>query len=134
MKVLAILAALAYLLWPYDLLADILPGWGWADDLVVLFFLWRYLRSLKAARHPGSSSGQDGAKGDGVAEPDAEQDPHAVLGVGKNATPEEVNRAYRQLAKKYHPDKVAHLGDEFRKLAEMRFKEIQAAYDKLKRP
>jgi DnaJ-class molecular chaperone len=51
-------------------------------------------------------------------------DPYSVLGVEKTATPEEVQKAYRQLAKKLHPD--LNPGD---KKAEERFKEISAAYD-----
>ncbi|HUT69368.1 MAG TPA: DnaJ domain-containing protein [Desulfatiglandales bacterium] len=42
-----------------------------------------------------------------------------------------MKNAYRKLANKYHPDKVDHLGDEFRVLAEQRFKEIQEAYQEL---
>ena len=40
-------------------------------------------------------------------------------------------KVYRQLANKYHPDKVQHLGEEFKELAENRFKEIQTAYREL---
>ena len=60
------------------------------------------------------------------------KDPYEVLGVVRNASQDEIKRAYKQLAGKYHPDKVAHLGEEFRELAEQRFKEIQEAYQKLK--
>ena len=45
--------------------------------------------------------------------------------------PEEIKNAYKQLANKYHPDKVLHLGEEFKKMAEERFKEIQEAYREL---
>lgn len=54
------------------------------------------------------------------------QDPYKVLGVPTTASDEEVKRAYRQLAKKYHPD--ANPGD---KQAEKRMKEINAAYDQI---
>ncbi|MBW2144864.1 MAG: DnaJ domain-containing protein, partial [Deltaproteobacteria bacterium] len=40
-------------------------------------------------------------------------------------------KAYRRLAGKYHPDRVNHLGEEFKELAERRFKEIQDAYQDL---
>ncbi|MBU0985845.1 MAG: DnaJ domain-containing protein, partial [Proteobacteria bacterium] len=53
------------------------------------------------------------------------------LNVSRNASAAEIKKAYRELAGKYHPDKVQHLGEEFRKLAENRFKEIEAAYRKL---
>jgi molecular chaperone DnaJ len=49
-----------------------------------------------------------------------------ALGVAKNASPDEIKKAYRKLARQYHPDKNA--GD---KEAEERFKEVQTAYDVL---
>jgi molecular chaperone DnaJ len=51
-------------------------------------------------------------------------DPYKVLGVGKKASQEEIKRAYRKLARQYHPDK--NHGD---RNAEERFKEVQGAYD-----
>ena len=53
----------------------------------------------------------------------AERDYYEILGVKKNATDEELKKAYRTLAKKWHPDK--HKGD---KAAENKFKEISEAY------
>ena len=43
-----------------------------------------------------------------------------------------MKKAYKSLVKKYHPDKVSHLGDEFKDLAETRLKEINEAYDYFK--
>ena len=57
------------------------------------------------------------------------KDPYEVLGVAKTATPEEIRKAYRQLAKKLHPD--LNPGD---KHAEDRFKEVSAANDLLSDP
>jgi DnaJ like chaperone protein len=51
-----------------------------------------------------------------------------VLGLDRGASRDEIQKAYRALANKYHPDKVQHLGEEFRALAEDRFKEIRQAY------
>src|SRR6202789_3654327 len=56
-------------------------------------------------------------------------DYYKVLGVGKNATDEEIKKAYRKLARKYHPDR--NPGD---KQAEERFKEISQAHDVLSDP
>lgn len=56
-----------------------------------------------------------------------------VLGLSSNASPEEIKKAYRTLSMTYHPDKVDHLGDEFKQVAEEKMKEINAAYQLLKK-
>ena len=56
-------------------------------------------------------------------------DPYRVLGLTPDATDEEVKRAYRQLAKKYHPD--MNPGDAY---AAQKMNEINAAYDQIKNP
>lgn len=57
---------------------------------------------------------------------------YEVLGLAPTATMDEVKKAYRQLSMQYHPDKVAHLGEEFRQVAEEKMKEINEAYQYLK--
>lgn len=59
--------------------------------------------------------------------------PHEILGVSSNATDEEIKRAYKKKALANHPDRAAGLDEEIRKLAEKRMKEINAAYEKLKK-
>ena len=59
----------------------------------------------------------------------AKRDYYEVLGVDKNATPEELKKAYRKLALQYHPDR--NPGD---KEAEEKFKEAAEAYDVLSNP
>lgn len=58
-----------------------------------------------------------------------EQRWRTVLGVEENADFAVIKKAYRQLSMQYHPDKVAHLGAEFKRVAEEKMKEINAAYD-----
>ncbi len=127
-----ILAGL-YVLSRIDLIPDMLPGWGWIDDLVVLFLLYRYLR--RAGRLWGPATGPRQNDGDNQRPDETNQgvgsDPYEILGISPDASPEEIRRAYRRLASQYHPDKVSHLGPEFREMAETRFKEIQQAYDQL---
>lgn len=137
MKFLLLIVAIIYILWPYDILADLLPGWGWIDDLLIAYLVWRFgfTRARKSARRdppPGSGPRQGEREDAPRPEPDGLQDPYRVLRVSRDASAEEITRAYRKLAAKYHPDKVAHLGEEFKDLAENRFKDIQAAYDRLK--
>src|SRR5215211_2792071 len=56
-----------------------------------------------------------------------------TLGVSKGAGAEEINAAYRKLARTHHPDKVANLAPEVRAYSEQRMKEINAAYGEFKR-
>lgn len=58
---------------------------------------------------------------------------YETLGVSRGASFEEVKRAYRTLSMQYHPDKVSHLGEEFKRVAEEKMKDINAAYDYFKK-
>jgi len=64
---------------------------------------------------------------------DKSKTPYDILDVPQNADAGTIRIAYRQMAKLYHPDKVASLAPEFRELAELRMKEINAAYEELLR-
>lgn len=56
---------------------------------------------------------------------------YKVLGLNKGATKAEIKRAYRKLALSHHPDRVAHLGPEYAKIATEKFKDINEAYQKV---
>ncbi|HJZ41310.1 MAG TPA: TerB family tellurite resistance protein [Bacteroidales bacterium] len=58
---------------------------------------------------------------------------YRVLEVNTNATAEEIKKAYRQLALKNHPDKVAYLGEEIRRKAQEKFQMISEAYETIKK-
>ncbi len=57
------------------------------------------------------------------------KDPYEVLGVSKDASAEEIKKAYRRLAKKYHPDN--YINNPLADLASEKFKEINEAYEQL---
>lgn len=58
---------------------------------------------------------------------------YTVLEITKEATDDEVKKAYRRMAVKYHPDKVAHLGDDVQKGAKEKFQRLNQAYDNIKK-
>lgn len=58
---------------------------------------------------------------------------YKIFGLSNSASKGEVESAYRNLSKKYHPDKVAHLGEEFTRLAHDKFQVINKAYNEIKK-
>ena len=58
MRLLLLILVLLYVFFPRDLVPDFLVGWGWLDDLIVLYVLWRYYRRLSQRRRPGNRSDQ----------------------------------------------------------------------------
>ena len=59
--------------------------------------------------------------------------PFRVLEISADASDQEIKRAYRKMANKYHPDKVSHLGKEMQTSAEEKFKAVNNAYQQLKK-
>lgn len=58
---------------------------------------------------------------------------YSILGITPSATDDEVKKAYRQMAIKHHPDKVAQMGEEYQKGAKEKFQQIQDSYDAIKK-
>lgn len=57
---------------------------------------------------------------------------YELLGVSISSPKEEVNAAYKNLLKQYHPDKVANMGVEIQEIAQLKTKEINFAFQKIK--
>ena len=57
---------------------------------------------------------------------------YKILEIDISVTDTEVKKAYRKMATKFHPDKVSHLGEDFQKFAEEKFKKVNDAYQQVK--
>ena len=116
------LAVLLYLRSPIDVIPDRIGPSGLLDDLAVLLtFMWFVYRQLGPARPPAAAHTPEN------------WNPYAVLGVAHDASPEQITHAYREQMKRYHPDRVASLGEELQQLAHRKAIEIQRAYSELGR-
>jgi len=58
---------------------------------------------------------------------------YKILEIDPSSTNDDVKKAYRRMAMKFHPDKVSHLGDDYRKSAEEKIKKVNEAYNKIKK-
>ncbi len=58
---------------------------------------------------------------------------YRILEVEPDASEEEIKKAFRAMALKFHPDRVSHLGEEFRKAAEEKFQQVNQAYNTIKK-
>jgi len=58
---------------------------------------------------------------------------YRILEITPDANDEELKKAYRRMALKYHPDRVAHLGEDVQKAANAKFQELNAAYEQVKK-
>lgn len=84
-------------------------------------------RAEREARERAKSSQQESRQ----KKADTNQDPYEVLGVSRTDSLEDIKKAHRILASKYHPDKVSHLAPEFQEWANEKLKEINVAWDKI---
>lgn len=127
------IAAIVYFVLPWDL--DFVPVVGRLDDLVFLavagYYYWKQTRHLggaagrrPSAERPSTAPPPPGAQRDG--------DPYRLFGVSRSADAETIKKAYRDLVAKYHPDRVQHLGEEFKELAAAKTTAINTAYEEIK--
>jgi len=120
-----LLAGFIYVIWPLDFPPDFLGVVGYVDDaMVAALSVYLAVQSLRKAlaKRPGRRAGPQGMK---------MLNAHEILGVPRGASSGELKEAYRREMSKYHPDKVAHLGDELKRTAEERCKLIARAYEEL---
>ncbi len=94
------------------------------------FYIYRLLQRVLLLRNSIKSGSEElrSQKSGGRA-----RDPFQVLGVSKSADWDEIKGAYKKALAEYHPDKVAHLGDELKSLAGEKTKEILGAYQELEK-
>lgn len=115
---------------PIDLLPDRMGPLGLLDDLIVLGVALSWVRRYLGDGGPGSEPATPPPHGSSDTTP---SDPYEILEVTRDASPAEITRAYREQMKRYHPDRVAGLGDELQRLAHERTITIQRAYDTIGR-
>jgi DnaJ like chaperone protein len=58
---------------------------------------------------------------------------YKILEIERSSSNDEVKKAYRRMAMRYHPDKVSHLGDDVRKSADEKFARVNEAYERIKK-
>lgn len=118
-----------YFLSPIDLFPDFIP-FARIDDVIfalIFFFMLERSQTMRGF----FSEAKRAAKG--KPPKDGEQSPYDVLGVKKGAAQREIKQAYRQLLKRYHPDKFVHMGDAYVETAKRKTQQIVEAYQALSR-
>lgn len=95
--------------------------------VVLVYFVTRALTKLLA------SQPKRGVDDQAHAQTDRRRSPSEILGVAPTASQNDIRAAYQRLVQENHPDRVATMSQEIRDLAERRTKEINQAYDALKR-
>jgi uncharacterized membrane protein YkvA (DUF1232 family) len=135
-----IIIAVLYLVFPRDLIPDFFGrGLGLIDDVSLIALLTYFYRNRLrkyAARATGESAEWDERERSSGAQteaPESQSDPYRILGVDSSASREEIQAAYKARMHEYHPDKVAHLGEELQKVAHRKVLEIQQAYEQLRK-
>lgn len=96
-----------------------------ASDYTSIFE--RHVGYEDAGYSGGRSSNSGSSRSSGYS-----KDPYRVLGIDSSATDDEVKKAYRRMAMKYHPDRVAGMSEEMQRNAAEQMKEINEAYDVIK--
>ena len=125
-------------------MVDFLFGIGGADgdfqqsELNMLRLISQYLGISQSdytsihERHTGFGGTGYNSGSNGSARTSYNKDPYKVLGINSNASDDDVRKAYRKMAMKYHPDRVAGMSEELQRNAADQMKEINQAYEVIK--
>ena len=135
-----ILIAVLYLVFPRDLIPDYLGrGLGLIDDVSLIalltYFYRKQLRKYTAHASPESGGADERQRSSRAQAEKSENpfDPYQILGIDSSASGKAIQSAYKARMHEYHPDKVAHLGEELQKVAHRKAVEIQQAYEQLRK-
>ncbi len=138
-----LILVILYFLVPVDIFPDFLGLPGRVDDFLVALVGLYFMYANSAGRkrdgkektgpersRPGKESGNrdDSEPEAAPEEDDGPRDPYDVLGVPRDASLAEIRRRYRERLLEVHPDRVEHLGGEFRELAEQKTRELNEAF------
>lgn len=113
--------------------------WEIAQQMGIGRTTFEAIKSMHTGHYGGYGSGYGGQTyGGGYSSQSsttatATDNDYRILEVSPDATDEEVKKAYRAAAKKHHPDKVSHLGEDVRKAAEEKFAKVNEAYERIKK-
>ncbi|OGR09776.1 MAG: hypothetical protein A2097_08530 [Desulfobacula sp. GWF2_41_7] len=150
-RIILILLSIAYLVSPVDVIPDfMIPFIGFIDDGIIIIFMYYLIRygtlppflfkkkkpfknyAEQKFNHSKSRTRKSGSgKKENTSEQNTAKTPYVILDIKPGASKKEITAAYKEAVKKYHPDKLSHLGEEFSSLANEKFLEIQKAYDTL---
>lgn len=133
MRFLGYILGALYFIAPIDLIPDYLGPIGRIDDLLFIVGLIYYFRKRHGQFQSFSANFKSGndSNSNNSSSNLSKQDPFGILEIAQGSSKEEVTKQYKKLMSQYHPDKVAHLGDDLKKLAQEKTLQIQAAYEKL---
>lgn len=130
---LSVIAAVVYFIMPWDF--DFVPVVGRLDDLIFLalagYYYWKQPKG-RGAKTWRRSTFADSPADPAFAGEQRDADPYRLFGVSRTDDAETVKKAYRDLIARYHPDRLHHLGEEFKGLAASKTTAINKAYERIK--
>ncbi len=126
-----------------DVCLQIRNAMDYSSKLQLMHYLWGIAQADGHIDPTEASLLEQIAANLGIAPPDAESikamfvhsadEAYKILEISQDASNDDVKKAFRKMAVKYHPDKVSHLGEDYKKAAEEKIKKVNEAYDKIKK-